>query len=255
MRNKLTIVFSGKVGSGKSSAVNFTLCEYLNRKIGKKRFSLANSKEALIVDHFNNERTMSVEYPNGLTQLYDTYSVKVYSFSDPVKKFCVNTLGLDYAQCNGSVEDKDSPTHICWEDIFEPIREKYSRPRRGSGGIKPASGFMTANEVIKVVENDIFRRVDANCWARSLYSMIHEEGYDLAIVGNAAYPNEVTMGSEIGAKSIRLMRSVHKEQDSMDDFPLGEYSFVLDNSKLTMNETHAKIKGKILDWFQERKIA
>lgn len=255
MSNKLIVIFSGKKGSGKSSAVNFALTEFLNKRIGKKRFSIANTKEPSIVDHFNNDIVIPINYPtDALNQIYNAYSVKVYTFHDPIKKFCVETLGLDYAQCHGTADDKDSPTHIAWEDVFEPVREKYSRPRRGSGGIKPASGFMTATEVMRVVENDIFRQIDPNCWARSLYSLIKSEGYDLAIIQNALYPNEVTLGTEIHAKSIRLLRNPSKEQDAMDDFPLGEYSLVLDNTNMSTETMYNKLKPKIHSWFQERKI-
>jgi hypothetical protein len=255
MPNKLIVLFSGKKGSGKSSAVNFVLTEFLNKRIGKKRFSLANIKEPSIVDHFNNDAIIPINYPtDALSQIYNTYSAKVYTFHDPVKKFCIDTLGLDFAQCHGTVDDKDSPTHISWEDLFDCVREKYSRPRRGSGGIKPASGFMTATEVMKVVENDMFRQIDQNCWARSLYALIKSEGYDLAIIQSANYPNEVTLGTEIHAKSIRLLRNSSKESDVMDEFPLGEYSLVIDNSNMPQDTLHNKLKPKIHTWFQERKI-
>lgn len=255
MSNRLIIAYSGKKDSGKSNAVKFTLVEFLNRRIGKNRFILSNAKEKQILDSFNNGSLVSIDFPTAdLIRLYETYSVKIYNFTDPVKKFCIEALGLDPIQCYGSDEDKSSPTHICWENIFNDIREKYSRPRRGSGGIKPASGFMTAKEVMQVVENDIFRKIDENCWARSLYSMIKSDGYDLAIIANASHPSEVTLGEEIGGKTVRLLKNPSKEKDAMDDFPLGEYSFVLDNSKLSTEETHNKIKPKIHSWFDERKI-
>lgn len=255
MPNKLIVLFSGKKNSGKSSAVNLVLTEFLNKKIGKKRFSPSNLKEPSIVDHFNNNISIPINYPTRLlSQIYDTYSVKVYTFHDPIKRFCIDTLGLDFAQCYGTVDDKDSPTHISWEDLFDCVREKHSRPRRGSGGIKPASGSMTATEIMHVVENDIFRQIDPNCWARSLYAMIQSDGYDLAIIQNAVHPNEVTLGTEINAKSVMLLRNFAKEQTPIDDLPLGEYSLVIDNSNLSVEKTHNKLRPKIHEWLNERKI-
>lgn len=258
MSNKLAIVFSGKKQAGKDSAAQFTLAEYLNRRIGKSRFSLDKSgKEIVIIDGFNRDQVIPVMYPNPLMQqLTDTYSVKLYTFSDPLKEFCIDSFGLDPIQCYGSDDDRNSTTHISWEDLFDQIREKYSRPRRGTGGMKPASGFMTAKEVMDVMENDIFRRVDINCWARSLYSLIDKDGYDLAIVTNAAYPNEVTLGVERGAKVVRLLRDIgkHPDEDPLEDFPLGEFSLVLDNKNTGMVETHAKLRKHVNNWFEERHL-
>ncbi len=258
MQNRLTIVFSGKKLSGKTSCASFALAEFINKKIGKDRFSVSKTgrEGPSLVDSFNNNSIIPIAYTNpALKNLTDTYSVKVYDFRDPLREFCVNSLGLDYIQCYGSDTDQDSVTHILWEDMFDQIREKYSRPRRGSGGNKPANGFMTAKEVMNVVENDIFRRIDANCWARSLYSMIHKDKSDLNVVLNASYPNEVTLGVEFGAKVIRLLKDNGKHHDDpLNEFSLGEYSLVIDNQNLTPLETYKKLKPHLLSWFAERKL-
>lgn len=257
MANKLTVIFSGKKESGRNSASQFVFSEFLNRKIGKARFALEKvGKDVLVIDTFKGDHTVPTNFPNPTaTHIADTYSVKVYSFSDPVRQFCIDSLGLDSAQCYGSDDDRNSVTHISWDDFFDQIREKYSRPRRGTGGNKPASGFMTAREVMDVVENEIFRRLDSNCWARSLYSLIQREGHELAIINDASRPNEVTMGSESGAKAIRLLRNVSKENDTvLDELPLGEYDLVVDNQNMTMGETHTKIKKHVQEWFGQKRL-
>jgi hypothetical protein len=261
MANKLTVVFSGKKQSGKSSAGKFVFCEYVNRKIGQKRLTIEKvGKEIVVVDTFKNNAMIPIDTPSTeAKQLASTYSVKMYSFADPLKAFCINVLGLDHSQCYGTDDDKNSQTHISWDDLPLEIREKYSRPRRGSGGNKPASGYMTAREVMQVFGTDMCRRIDNNCWARGLYSTIKNEEYELAIVTDARFPNEVTLGTEDRAKVVRLQRKViedaHDSEHALDDFPLGEYSLVIDNQDMTLAETHKALKPHVLGWFDQYKLS
>lgn len=260
MSNQLTIVLSGRKQAGKSSAAKFAFCEFVNKKIGQNRFILDKAgKNINIVDTYNNNTVIPVDYPNSVAQpIFDTYSVKVYSFADPLKRFCIDVLGLDPAQCYGSDDDKNSLTHISWDDMSVEIREKHSRPRRGSGGMKPASGYMTGREVMQIFGTDVCRKIDVNCWARGLYNIIKGEGYQLALVGDARFPNEITLGTENGAKVVRLLRKVnddqHESEIALDDFPLGEYSLVLDNAKLTMAETHKKFKPYLDQWLDNSNL-
>jgi hypothetical protein len=260
MANKLKIILSGRKQAGKSSAGKYIYCEFVNRKIGKKRLVLEKvGKEIVVIDTFKNNTIIPIDYPSDeARQLASTYSVKMYSFADPLKEFCINVLGLDRTQCYGSDDDKNTSTHISWDDMSAEIREKYSRPRRGSGGLKPASGFMTAREVMQVFGTDVCRRIDPNCWARGLYSTIENEGYELAIATDARFPNEVTMGTERDAKVIRLLRNfvedVHESEKALDEFPLGEFTVVLDNQNLTLSETHKKLKPFVDEWFARYKL-
>ncbi len=113
---------------------------------------------------------------------------------------------------------------------------------------------MTAKEVLEVVETDIFRKIDQNCWARSLYSMIASDGYELAIINNATHSSEITIGMEHGAKSVKFLKDSNKNQEEIDSLPLGEYSFILDNNKMSQAETNQRVKPKINSWFEDRKI-
>lgn len=260
MSNKLKIVCSGKKQSGKSSLCKHIFATFINSKIGQKRFIVEKvGKEVLVVDTFNNNAVINVDSPNeAASHIYDTYSIKIYSFADPLKKFCIEVLGLDVAQCYGTDDDKNSPTHILWDNMPEEIRKKYTRPRRGSGRKKPPTGNMTAREVMQVFGTEICRKLDPNCWARGLYNAINNEGYDLALVTDARFPNEVTMGTEQGAKVIRLTRKIiedeHESEKALDTFPLGEYSLVVDNQDMTLKESF-KYASKYVDgWLAGAKL-
>lgn len=258
--NKLTIVVSGRKQSGKSTSAKYIYTEYLNNKIGKDRFFLEKrGKEYVIIDTFNNDNTVVVDYPSKEAQkIADTYSVKIYSFADPLKKFCIDVLGLDFAQCYGSDEEKNSNTHISWTSIPEEIRKIYKRPTRGTGKIKPPSSNMTGREVMQVFGSDICRAIDENCWARGTYSMVEKDGYDLAIISDGRFPNEITIGTENGAKAIRLLRNPyndqHRSETALDDFPLGEYSLVIDNKNMEVEETHDVLNSSIMQWFKNKNL-
>jgi hypothetical protein len=260
--SNLTLIFSGKKSSGKSSNSKFAFCEFINSKIGKQRFvSTKVGKEVLVIDKFNNDSSVVVDIPSEVSQrLADTYSVKIYSFADPLKKFISTTFGLDLHLMYGTDDDKNTQTHIDWESIPDDIRnkEEYCRPKRGDGKISPPSGKMTVREVMQIFGTDVCRKLDENCWSRSLFNQIKNDGYDLSIVCDARFPNEITMGTEIGAKAVRLLRnpydSKHLSETALDNTPYGEYSLVVDNSSISLTECNKTLRPHILGWFKEYNI-
>ena len=232
--------------------------EYLNSIIGKQRFELGKfGKETIVLDTFNNQPVV-FDYPNDqLEQLIKTYSVKIYSFLDPIKNFCINTFGLDVMQCYGSENDKDSYTHISWDDIHNEIKKKYSKKIKKKNDKKSLNDFLTADELLEIVKNDFALKFDPNAISRGLYSLIAQEGHKLSIIEDAKNCNEITIGTENGAKVIRLLRQsneLNEEDKKLDEFPLGEYNLIVDNKNMTMQETHNHIKPKVHEWFKQYKI-
>lgn len=242
----LTIVFSGKKGSGKSSAAKFLLAKFVNLQLNKERFIIKEEdKQTFVFDQFNN-RYVNLDYPNDdVDYLEKNYSCKLYSFADPIKSFCIDSLNFDIAQCYGADTDKNSQTHIFWEDMPEEVREQYKRPRRGTGGVKPAKGRMTAREFMQVFGTDICRKFDENCWARSLYARIKKDQNKLSIVQDARFSGEITLGTDVDAQVIRLLRNpyndLHPSETNLDNFPRGEFTHVVDNSDMSMDVCHNKV--------------
>lgn len=259
--NKLTIVISGAKQSGKTSLGKYILTSIVNSKIGHNRLILhPKGKEILVLDTFNNNQPLVVDQPSDDSRkIADTYGVKLYSFADPLKEFCINVLGLDRRQCYGTDDDKNSATHISWTDIPNDIRDKYRRPRRGDGSIKPASGYMTGREVMQVFGTDICRKMDTNCWSRGTYSSITKDGFETAVCIDARFPNEITMGTENNAKAIRLLRKIHNDEHesetALNDFPLGEYDCILNNQDLEMYENHLLFSPTLIGWMDQHNIA
>lgn len=124
---------------------------------------------------------------------------------------------------------------------------------------KKLTGQMTARQVMQVFGTDVCRTLDPNCWSRGLYNKIRNDNHNLSLVADARFPNEVTMGTEIGAKVIRLTRHLpqkdeHSSENALNDFPLGEFSLVLDNQNLTMEQTHKELNKHYALWVKNAKI-
>lgn len=256
-KNKLTIILSGHKSSGKTTAAKYLFCEHINRKIGKKRLSVERvNKDIVVIDTFNNDEVLDIN-SDDIKQFNDAYSVKLYSFADPLKKICIDILGLDKMQCYGSEDDKNTVCpHINWESFSDQIRKKYSRPKRGVGGIRPASGLVTARELLQLIGTDYFRQIWPNCWAHGLYKSIENDGYELAIITDARFPNEITMGTERGAKAVRLLRNIkedpHPSETALDDFPLGEFSLVIEDC--TLETMFDRLNNAFQTWADTAKI-
>ena len=253
MQNKLIVIISGKKQSGKTSLGKFIFTEFVNHKIGRKRLEIEKfGKDVFVIDTFNNKK-ITIDSPGGdINTFASTYSVKLYSFADPLKEFCINTLGLDHEQCYGSDDDKNSHTHIPWSGIPLEVRKKYAKIKK-TGEMKLPNGNISARNIMEIVGTDFMRQMDPNCWSRSTLNKIEKDNYDLSIILDARFPNEVSMGMEIGAKSIRLLRNTGKSMTipeiALDNFPHGEYSLVYDNQKKTMQDSHRDIKKTVLKWF------
>lgn len=257
--NKLTIILSGSKQSGKSSLAKFILTHFINSKIKQERFALDKfGSETIIIDQLKNDNIVYVDGDTPDSQnIASAYSVKVYSFADPLKNICTQVLGLDHAQCYGSDDDKNSKTHVAWDDLPYEIREKYAKSNKKNAIATPRKGPMSGREVMQILGTDIFRKMDQTCWARALYNTIEKDGHSLAIITDARFPNEVTMGTESGGKAIRLMRQpfedLHESEMALhpSNFPLAEYNYVLNNEDLSMKEAHNTIKSTINTWFKD----
>lgn len=252
---KLIVNISGKKGSGKSAAAKLCMAEYINQKIGVSKYAVVKrGKEAFLLDQLENKIINIDKHNEDSKNLIETHRVKIYSFADPLKSICINVLGLDWSQCYGSDDDKNSKTHIEWANMPDYIKEAYAKTKKKTGELKQPGGYLTGREVLEIVGTNVFRRMDETCWARALFNQIKEENYDLAIISDCRFPNEVSIGSEYGAKSLRLLRNPYNSpaasETALDDFPLGNFTLVYDNeNNKSMTENHKKLRKHFANWF------
>lgn len=270
--NKLTLVLTGKKQSGKSTMCNYIRARYLSLKHPNKHFGIDQAGNLVGfsgVTEFCKTRFSMVA--DELQSYIDRESVKVYSFADPLKDFCINVLGVPYEGCWGTDAQKNTPVpHLLWENLaqeYRPYVERYTEEKyvEFSGVQRAASkvrehrtGPMTGREVMQIFGTDICRRLYGDCWARGTYNKIKSEGIELALVADARFPNEITIGTEVKAKTVRLGRNVsndnHASEIALDNFPREQYTLFIDNSNHTIKEQCAFIDPYIDQWFAEAGI-
>lgn len=147
-------------------------------------------------------------------------SYRVYSFADPLKQdICMNILGLTYAQCYGSDEDKNTLTDLEWE------------------GKK-----LTAREAMEIIGTDIFRRLKNNVWVDATLNKILRDNVDLAIIPDCRFPNEVNTILDHSGCVIRLtldpFNSQSNSEKALDEnvYDWNKFSLIINNQKMTIDQ-------------------
>lgn len=145
---------------------------------------------------------------------------KVYNFADPLKKdICINILGLTYDQCYGSDEKKNELVNCYWD-----------------------GKQLTAREVMQFVGTDVFRKMQNNVWADATINKIISEDYNLAIIADCRFPNEVDSVKKAGGFVIKLNRdpfnSDHSSETALDscNYDYSNFDLVLSNEHMTISE-------------------
>ncbi len=283
--NKLTIVLSGKKQAGKSSTCNHIRAKYLNLK--QKYFEFKINEEGLLcadawipvddavkflvgavaeddelLKRAAKDGKIRVTYDNTqvlVQSVIDKHSVKVYSFADPLKDFCINVLGVPYECCWGTDEQKNCKhDHLLWENLPESLRPTRKIERNGESSFDYAEGPMSGREIMQLFGTEICRKLYGDCWARGTYNKIKAEGFELALVADARFPNEISMGTTVKAKTVRLSRKIaddnHASEMALDNFPTNQYSLYIDNTNLTLKEQCELIDPYLDQWFEEAGI-
>ncbi len=235
--DQLIITLAGKKGGGKNTAANFIAGNFLKktRQIDDFRLTKLGQLELL------NQSCSNVVVKNGDFDKFGFADVKFYSFADPLKQFCIDTLGLTFEQCYGTDDQKNELTHC--EKIIAEVNGIDDKGKIFKETIKEKA---TAREVMQIFGTDMVRSLWTNAWAFATYKRIKNDGVKLAIITDARFPNEVTMGKENGAKVIKLLRSPfddnHPSETALDDFPDETFDAVLDNSAMSIDEQNQALE-------------
>jgi hypothetical protein len=167
-----------------------------------------------------------------IQQTYSSISCKLYSFADPLKQdICMNLLGLTYEQCYGTDEDKNSLTDIKWNSI-----PGYNK-----------DGFMTAREAMEEIGTGIFRKMKNNVWVDATINKIKKENYDLAIVLDNRFPNEVDSILDTNGFVIRLTRNLFNSNSKPeialdpDNYNWSRFSLIIDNHNMSLEDKEKQI--------------
>jgi hypothetical protein len=249
--SNLTLIFSGKKGSGKNTAANFTTGYFLN-KFYPEMFPSFD---------INSDGSLLLENPNRIDCL-ESYGVKTFSYADSLKEFCKNVLGLTHKQTWGTQADKETLTDLMWDNLPKEIRDKYDEAPVGY--IPTTTGPMTGREVMQVFGTDIIRAWDNDAWVRATMNNIDawtscEAGLNkLALICDARFPNEIEAAkTRPNCKTIRLLRNPYGDSDqhpsetALDDYPYENYTLIIDNRDMDIKAQNFALKGYLNQWFKE----
>ena len=272
------LVLSGKKQSGKNTSANFIVGIYM-RGLGLVREHIEMQPDGrFAVSDILGDTDMAGIFDitrtnDSMLSFLDEYVhpyVKLYSCADILKyEVCMGILNLSYEQCFGTDEQKNTETHLKWEDmpgiitpsqvnnfcnglrepntmVLDPCGPKngywYSVMDDNNLMITHEPGPMTAREVMQYVGTDIFRKMYGNVWIDSLIRRINQEGSHLAIITDGRFPNEVQGIQDADGKVIRLLRDPsdgedqHASETALDDYSIDKFDAFIDNKDMSIDE-------------------
>lgn len=257
MGKPLIICISAKKRGGKNTAANFISGTYLLKTRRITHFRL--DEFGLLHCNTNSHEFMLKE--GEFNKAFNDSGVKIYSFADALKEFCIDVFGLTHEQCYGTEEQKNSLTDIEWWDVPLPqhnflfAKQEIDKIRLSNLKLY-GSDKLTARQLLQYMGTDVVRKMFSNAWVNATINKINREKPKLAIISDARFKNEIEGINAAGGKTIRLLRDVcekdtHESERALDDFPLDKYSLVINNQDMSIDEQSQAIKHHIYKWFAE----
>lgn len=272
------LAFFGSKTSGKSSSALFVYGSYMC-SLGLVRGGFCIKEDGLwITDLFSDDTFQGRfdPYRNNETMkafLWENISpyVKLYSFADELKQFCIKVLGLRYEQCYGANADKDSLTELRWENIpgvicnnnefwtnFESLNDRLRMEGTGQipflpedcGLISKKEGFMTAREVMQYFGTNIVRKMYGPAWAKATLRKIKEDQPLLAIITDGRFEDECDEVRANNGKCVKLLRSPLKDEHESEKIAIPDEKFdaIIDNSNMSLDEQNDELVKVLIPW-------
>jgi len=180
-----------------------------------------------------------------MAETMDPY-IKAYSFADPLKRFCVDVMGLREEQCFGTDDDKNTLAEpYAWEDFHKLGCDVLA-------GREPEQ-VMTGREVMQQFGTNIMRVLNFDIWTNATIRQIKRETPGIAIICDVRFINEVTCIQEAGGKVMRLMRAPfsgqdeHSSETALDGYE-GFDAFV-DNRDVSIAENNELVKNQLIEFW------
>jgi hypothetical protein len=239
---QIIIAISGRKQSGKG-----TLCNFLKR----------NAEELFSPDPDSIARDFN-------DKPFPIVTVGQYSMAGPLKKVCIEMLGLSHEQVYGTDEQKDTLTRYKWEDMsfyakmVNTITERHNQLiaewtngdinvetfNEKSASLVLPKGFMTARQIMQTVGTEIFRCMYANIHTEAFTRAVRDGGERLVVNDDVRFINEVEAVQAMGGYVVRLTRcpypdDKHASETSLDPdkFDWSKFDHVIDNANMTVDQT------------------
>ena len=226
--------FAGKKQSGKNTCCNFLQMLKFHEYGVCKNASLNEQGQILVSDLFGEKVSgsdwipLTEEYVD-ISQLLESFRpCKIYAFADVLKEFAVDVLGLEHNQVYGTNEEKNSPTHLLWENM-------------PTGNNK---GPMTGREVLQYFGSDICRKMYENIWFDACIRRIRKDNPELALISDVRFSNEIAGVQKEGGIVFGLPRDIvnGKDTHSSEQVELSLCDYVLPEGNIdTTTKTLYKI--------------
>lgn len=241
------LAFSGTKQSGKSTCANFVHGYQLRAFRVINNFAITEGGDLLIQTENSNDSYGLLDISRTDAQFADWAGynmwpyIKKYSLANPLKAMAVELFGIKEEQVFGTEEQKNTKTHIRWQDMPMSIAERKRRNK---------SGNMTAREFLQFFGTEVCRRVYNDIWAERLLKDIEIESSLLAVVDDVRFTNEVELIKAAGGKIIRLNRKPFSDDHSSETELDGYEGFdaVIENQDMTINETNQEIINLLEKW-------
>jgi hypothetical protein len=176
-----------------------------------------------------------------------TVDARTYAYADLLKQLCQDLFGLTPEQCNGTNDQKNTPSGVLWENLPHYNSSDWAKSHMPlpvevyqdtEFDCRP-KGVMTARAVLQHFGTEVVRRMNQNAWCDALINRIRREAPDVAVVTDVRFPNECDAIKAAGGLAVRLTRAPfagsdeHESERALDGY--GGFDFVLDNATMTVD--------------------
>lgn len=201
--------------------------------------------------------------------------VRLYSYADKLKQFCIECLGLSHRQCYGSDAEKNTLTQLLWENMPGVITPstggwhgdvqwacEEGGPLHGTCILKD-EGPMTAREVMQFFGTEIGRRMYNNIWVDATIRQIKQDQMPIAILTDCRFPNEVQAVLDCKGIIIRLTRNIFGNDDvheselvlDADRFNWELFTYIVDNHEMDIESANRLVYDLIDKAYNEKQKA
>jgi hypothetical protein len=231
------LAISGRKQSGKSTAANFFVSIVMSDLKIADHIYLDDSGRILVSDLLGNKEYSGVFDPcnrsmeNKDTIINEVFKrldpvIKIHNFADVLKQdICMNILGLNYNQCYGSDEEKNTLTELQID-----------------------GNNASSREIMQYIGTDIFRQIKDDVWVSATINKIIHNPSRIIIISDCRFPNEVQSIKNIGGKTLRLKRNAynsnHISETILDEenYDWSNFDYVIDNTNIELQEYLKSLK-------------
>ena len=275
---KKILAFSGKIGAGKTSCCNFITALALvhlikddnNESLAPYGAFVNVNGQLAIFDEIGKENVISLKPHSATAQAWLSTQlwpfIRLVSFADGLKEFCINMLGLQRELVYGNQEDKNQPSNIRWENlpysVYVDCNGKISTSFVNHNGelfdektrkqVFLKNGFMSIREVLEQVGSEVIRKIVPDAHVNGLVNTINMSNTPFILVDDVRFLNEVKSIQSLQGKVIRLTRTTeennkHESNTALNNVDDNIFDAVIDNTNLDMDQTFGILMEKMIE--------